>query len=362
MAAPAVVVLLVVAALLGTAWYFSSQLLDVAHGTKQYTVMVFGLHRDSIKLARTADTARPGVFGMQWPGGDAKLGAILAINGTSVTRRLSGRTGGLQGVKEIRIEIRVYSSPGDDGLRYTTVRVPDKLGAMPAWYVPGRRRTWVVLVHGRGADRTDGIRPMPSLARMGFPLLDISYRNDVGAPASPDHLYHLGATEWQDVEAAVRYATLRGARGIVLYGYSMGGNIVEDFLRNSREARLARAVVLDAPVLDWNSPLGLAGRQRHLPGFVIALAEKMVAIRLGLFTLDELNATRSASTLRAPTLIFHGTQDGTVPIGPSETLARAHPDRVTLVRVPGADHTEAWNLNPASYDAHLRAFLTHVLG
>src|SRR5438270_1879053 len=94
--------------------------------------------------------------------------------------------------------------------------------------------------------------PFSTLANLGLPVLDLSYRNDVGSPASPDHLYHLGASEWQDVDAGLRYARAHGARHFVLYGFSMGGSIAESFLHHSRLARRVRAVVLDSPALDWN--------------------------------------------------------------------------------------------------------------
>jgi hypothetical protein len=39
------------------------------------------------------------------------------------------------------------------GIGYRNVRVADPLGDMPAWLVPGRRRTWVITVHGMWAPR-----------------------------------------------------------------------------------------------------------------------------------------------------------------------------------------------------------------
>src|SRR3712207_8222268 len=47
-------------------------------------------------------------------------------------------------------------------------------------------------------------------------LFRSSYRNDEGAPPSPDGHYHLGDTEWADLEAAVGYVRGRGADRIVL--------------------------------------------------------------------------------------------------------------------------------------------------
>ena len=228
---------------------------------------------------------------------------------------------------------------------------------MPAWYVAGSSRVWVIIVHGYGTTREEGIRPMPVLRRLGFPILDISYRNDSGSPLSPDHLYHLGATEWKDLQAAVRYALSRGAKGVILYGYSMGGGIVEDFMHHSSNSIKVRAVVLDSPALDWYSILDLAAEQRDLPLPFASLVEKVVAWRLGMSSLDAVDQSKQTSGPTPPVLVFHGLDDTTVPITSSDTWVHHYPGTAVYYRVPRADHTQSWNVNPSSYDAKLEAFL-----
>jgi alpha-beta hydrolase superfamily lysophospholipase len=158
----------------------------------------------------------------------------------------------------------------------------------------------------------------------------MSYRNDVGSPPSPDHEYHLGASEWQDVEAGIRYGLAHGARHFVLYGFSMGGSIVESLLYHSRLAGHVRAVVLDSPALDWNAVFDLRAGQAGLPGPITALAKDLVAWRLGLGSLNEVNHLPPRADFKVRTLLFQGTGD------------------------------TSWNANPSAYDARLRAFLTSV--
>jgi fermentation-respiration switch protein FrsA (DUF1100 family) len=98
-----------------------------------------------------------------------------------------------------------------------------------------------------------------------------------------------------------------------------------------------------------------------VPGILTGLTQRVIAWRIGVSSLDEINWVKAAVQLKTPTLIFHGQDDGLIPIGPSEALARARPDLVTLVRVGGAGHTESWNLGPARYDTRLKRFLTDVL-
>jgi alpha-beta hydrolase superfamily lysophospholipase len=355
------VLVLAVVALAAGAWYFSSQLLDVRPDRPSYSLQVLALHRTTIELPRTGSTQRPGVYAIDWPDGRAVLGPLVSTTPHTVLRRISGSIHGLKAGEFVDFDVAVYASPAGLHERYRTVSVVGPLGPMPAWYMPGRRHTWVILVHGYKANRTDPLRAASTLGQLGLPVLDLSYRNDVGAPPSPDHLYHLGATEWQDVQAGVRFAIAHGAQNVVLYGFSMGGGIVETFLHRSSDAPHVRAVVLDAPALDWGAILDLAARQRSVPGILTGLTQRVIAWRIGVSSLDEINWVKAAVQLKTPTLIFHGQDDGLIPIGPSEALARARPDLVTLVQVAGAGHTESWNLGPARYDTRLKRFLTDVL-
>jgi hypothetical protein len=241
------------------------------------------------------------------------------------------------------------------GLAYADVTYSSPVGRMPAWYLPGSKRTWVVAVHGRGANRQEPLRILPTLHRLGLPVLDISYRNDLGAPAESDYLYHLGDREWRDVEAAVNYAVSQGAQRVVLYGWSMGGALIDAFLRRSTAAARVPAVVLDAPVIDWRATLALQGHRRGLPLLLTATAEQIVSWRIGIrwsdFDLDD-----HPSQVTRPTLLFHGEADTSVPIRPAQRLAAEQP-KVTFVSVPYAGHTQSWNVNPAAYERRVTDFL-----
>jgi alpha-beta hydrolase superfamily lysophospholipase len=242
------------------------------------------------------------------------------------------------------------------GLDYTDVQVPGEQGLFPAWHVPGKASTWVIMVHGYKSNRAEGLRIMPLFVRLGLPVLDITYRNDLEAPASPDKLYHLGSTEWQDLEAAVQYALTHGAEDLLLYGWSMGGNIVETFLRRSSFASHVRAVVLDAPVLNWRLVFDKQARDRHFPEFITNIVEWIIYLRAGI-NFNEQDHIASASQQKIPTLLFHGVDDSLIPVAGSDAFARSCPDLVTYQRVSGANHTQGWNVDAQAYEQALETFL-----
>ena len=109
---------------------------------------------------------------------------------------------------------------------------------------------------------------MPPLLAQGWTCLVPSYRNDEGVPAGPDGRYALGLSEWRDVEAAIAYAVDRGAREVLLMGWSMGGAIVLQLLDRSPLSSLVSRVVLDAPVIDWGDVLDHHAREHRVPAHV----------------------------------------------------------------------------------------------
>jgi pimeloyl-ACP methyl ester carboxylesterase len=359
-AALVLAVLLAAGALLS--WHFSSAVVvpDHSNWPEDVTVEDVGPHR--IVLSRSDDTMRPGVYGLVWQAGHAILGEVLSSDSSSVTRRLRRLRGYL--VPDMKVGVDSYVYSGDPmearGLRFSSVRIPDELGPMPAWVVPGRSTVWAIVVHGINSDPQVGLRIAPGLRRAGIAQLMITYREDQGAPPSPDGYHHLGLTEWRDVEAAARYALAHGARRLVLIGYSMGGALVTQFMEKSVLAGRVSALVLDAPVLDWKATIEFNATRMGLPGFLATPVEWAIDARIDP-DWESVDALRHTADLKLPILLFHGEEDDVVPISTSDDLAAALPHDVRYFRVPGAGYTESWNVDPAVYERRLREFLGQTL-
>jgi pimeloyl-ACP methyl ester carboxylesterase len=359
----AATVMLVVVVTAVASWMFSSALLVPEHDEPDRDVAVEAVSPGRVELSSNGDTRRPGIYGLDWDGGRAIVGGILDADGDRVTRELRAMRGRLAEGTEVAIDREIWDGNPRTarGIPFERVLVRGELGPMPAWRVDGRGSTWAIFVHGINADPEGGLRILPTLRSAGLHTLLITYRNDPGAPPSPDGLHHLGATEWRDLQAAVSYALSEGARRLVLVGYSMGGAIVTQFMERSQLADRVEGLVLDSPALSWKPILSLAARERGLPSFASVPVRWVVAARIDV-SWDRLDALRHTADLELPILLFHGTDDDVVPISTSEALARELPRYVEFHRVADAAHVGSWNVDPRSYDRRLRLFLERLPG
>ena len=372
-----VVIAVLVAALFGAgSWYFAGQIeqgaLAVDFSEPASDIVVDSYADGWVTLHRTNgevvdDPLRSSeVWGVAWHGGNGVLdGSPQFAAGTSVRRVLHLVSGNPPAAGTPATLLRnVWLDPANAyDIPFQDVVYSCLGGASPAWYIPGTSTTWIVMVHGINESRSESLRALGPALRAGLPALIISYRNDPGAPADPSGRHQQGATEWTDLEQAVGYATAHGATRVVLFGASMGAAIVAAFLEHSPSASVVSGVILDAPMLDLRATVDYRAAQSAIPGLgvppphlLVASAEWLAGVRYDLDweQVDHLDD----QWLHVPALVFHGTADRKVPIATSEALQVANPEIVDLVRVPGADHVESWNVDPTGYQLRETAFLT----
>ncbi len=327
---------------------------------------VHGTAAGQITLTRDLAALRPGTYGLAGDGSHAVVGPVLEAaqhTADTVVRRLERVTHGTFAPGDaVWLTPNLYvGNPGAAlGLDHTDVDVPGELGALPAWFVPGRRDTWVIAVHGLGATREQVMNVMGFLHGRGLPVLALAYRGDLGAPRPPDGLNHLGDTEWRDVEAAIRHAVRNGARQVVLLGWSTGATMALRAAEHSAVRDRIAGLVLDSPVLSWEATLRALARARHTPQPLLPLAVRAAQGRAGLHT-DRSAETADPDRLRVPTLIIHGPDDRVASWEFSRRLARRRADLVALHTVAHAPHGAMWNADPGEYEERLRRFLTPLM-
>ena len=240
--------------------------------------------RASGASGRAMDIRHDGVFGIVSASGYGQVGEILERGRNYAVRKYTPMTANIDLAEAARLDIYAYPDNPKTayGMDYRIVRYASELGEYPAWFIPGASKTWAVFAHGRGAHPNEALRIIPTLADAGLPILAITYRNDEGTPASPDHNHWLGSTEWRDLEAAVRYALDNGAEDIILCGCSMGGAMCVKLLCESELADKVRGAVMDSPLLDFGATLDTVGRKRGYPGFIIPYGKWFAAQRFGI--------------------------------------------------------------------------------
>ncbi|WP_020121368.1 alpha/beta hydrolase [Streptomyces canus] len=339
-----------------------------------------------IALTRDLAALRPGTYGLTGDASHAVVGDVLTAephSADTVVRRLERVTHGTLAPGDkvwLTPNVHVGDPKSALGLDHTDVDIPGELGVLPAWFVPGKRDTWVIAVHGLGTTREHALNIMEFLHRHRFPVLAPTLRGDAGAPRPPDGLNHFGETEWRDLDAAMRYALANGARQLVLYGWSTGATMALRAAAHSDLRDRVRGLVLDSPVLSWELTLRALAAARHTPGVLLPLAVRAAQGRTGLPSghyglyadrtvpyggsyggpedrTDDTGPDRPPP----PTLILHGPDDTIAPWDLSRRLAAAHPDRIALHTVRRAPHAAMWNADPSAYEEALRRFLTPLM-
>ncbi len=300
--------------------------------------------------------------------GHATVGEILHLGSHRVRRRLLEVIDGHLGAgTKGRLAGWVYMDPAHLGFDWHDVTVSSDVGDCPAWLIPAPTAgdRWVIQVHGRATRRSEGLRAVPVFREAGFNSLLISYRNDRDAPRSADHRYGMGATEWLDVDAAIRFAVARGAREIVLMGWSMGGGIVLQTAVASEFRNLIVGIVLDSPAIDWVNILQFQAHLMRLPRLVGSAALGIVGSHWGrwltgmdtMVDFDRIDFVKRAGELDVPILLLHSKDDGFVPIEPSRAFAAARPDIVRFVEFTEALHTKIWNHDREAWTAAVSGWL-----
>ncbi len=327
---------------------------------------VHGTAAGQITLTRDLASLRPGTYGLAGDGSHAVVGPVLETaphTADTVVRRLDGVTHGTLAPGDsvwLTPNVHVGNPRTALGLDHADVDVPGELGALPAWFLPGDRDTWVIAVHGLGATREHAMNVMSFLRARRLPVLALAYRGDLGAPRPADGLNHLGETEWRDVDAAIRYAVRYGARRVVLLGWSTGATMALRAAEHSAVREHIAGLILDSPVLSWEATLRALARARHTPAPLLPLAVRAAQGRAGLHA-DRVAEITDPERLAVPTLIIHGPGDRVAPWEFSRLLAARRPDRVALHTVPNAPHAAMWNPDPPAYEERLRRFLTPLM-
>ncbi len=205
-------------------------------------------------------------------------------------------------------DVDVLSLPMSDGTVLTAWSAPPATEDAPT----------VLFFHGQSGNLGDRADRLREILNSGFGLLAPSYRGYPGSEGEPSEL-SLIADGIQMFDRLSSEGTT-----VVLHGQSLGTAIAAAVAEQRPDAQL---LVLEAP---FTATLDVAEeRYPWLP--VSALMNDQFATR------------DLIEHVTVPTLIFHGTDDETVPLHHGQALAEMSGDTAQLYVIPDGTHNDLWS-------------------
>jgi pimeloyl-ACP methyl ester carboxylesterase len=317
-----------------------------------------------VVVNRTDESAREGVWGLEGAAAYAQVATIVRVTETTVERGVRALDGVLEPADEARIDHDAFTGDPEfaHGIGWEAARTPSDIGPHPAWFVDGRRSTWILFAHGEGNDRLgESLRIIPALVEQGFPVLSITYRNDIGATPNDSGLRYWGLEEWRDLDAAVELGLRKGAKDFVIIGSGLGAEVVSMFLHESDRVGAVRSVIYDSPVLDLESVARQYASDEGTPWFVSWLGRRLVSVRFGM-DWGDLDQQARVAEFDVPILLLYGADDPVTSTGDFEAFSDAIPHLVVPERFEQGRHADLWNIDSARYESAIAEFLLQTVG
>ena len=246
------------------------------------------------------------------------------------------------------------TEPGELGLEGEAVTFNLSDGsASPGFIVEGHDPAGpvAVVLHGYSDSRFGSLYRAELLAPWvsHTVVFDLPGHGDAAAP-----LATFGAREPADVLAVVDGLPPEVVQGraVVLYGYSMGGQIA---IKTAALHPRFAGVVAVSPYRFWDEALRRELRRRGVPGWPLAaIARWLLAVRWGRRATG-FDRAADAAELRCPLLVIHGDEDALCPVEAGEALAAAAPDG-RFVCIEGGGHRNLLGVDGPTFRDALAAF------
>lgn len=247
-------------------------------------------------------------------------------------------------VTECNVEHYVFcKDPSEQNLTFQNVTYQSTDGlTLPAWYMPAEdseSNKVILLVHGRGADRTEGMRYAPALIKAGYNVMAIDMRHP---RQDPTIISTMSFHEKKDVTGALNYLqTTKGFNTIGVMGFSMGAATSMIVMANDKRIQAGAFSGGYANSMDV-----LAEQAKiiyGLPRFpLMPVVEKFFEWR-GQLDSDEINPEKYIAQISPrPVYIMHGTADKTVGFHHGERLFAAAKEPKLFWKAEGGGHTRLW--------------------
>ncbi len=264
------------------------------------------------------------------------VGAGLATNSGHPSIPSAG-TLGLRGARDVQFEAA-------DGTR------------LAGWFVPGRTRAAVILLHGSHGTRADTENHLRMLASAGFAVLAFDARGHGESDGATNALGWLGASDVAGAVTFLRRQRQIDSTRIAALGLSMGG---EEALRAAAAGVPLAAVIADGAGASTLGDQRLVSRGLSTP---IVISETWLAMREVelLSGADEPPALKDvAGGIHVPVLLIASNAPGELAI--DKVLRARIGGRARLWYLADTGHTRALATHPAEYTSRATRLLSAAL-
>ena len=247
------------------------------------------------------------------------------------------------------------NDPSEIPLKFETVSFVTADGIkLQGWYIPApESKKTVVMVHGHGGSKNEGLRFAKPLHDAGFNLLLYNSR----VFATGDKAYaSMGYFEQYDVKAAVDFVLKKkNANSIGLFGFSMGA--ATSILAMEKDNRIRAGVFSSAYANIIDQLLEVGKRDFGIPEFpIFSIAVALTNLR-GKFDLDQIIPEESIRHISPrPVLIMHCDKDHYVDFSHAKRLYAAAKQPKYFWAAPCDKHEFLWNADPRKAETLTTSF------
>lgn len=212
---------------------------------------------------------------------------------------------------------------------------------LSGWWIPAvSSRGIIIMSHGHGGDRREGMRYAQALHNVGFSILTFDYRS-----SNPDqgHFDSMDYFERRDLLKIIDFASTKGSQKIGLLGFSQGSatGIITMALDSRIEIGIFEGSYANAAdVIAFG-----ASSMFKIPRFpLVDLALWFFEVRTSAHLSDMNPSSYIGKIAPRPVMIFHATQDPIVPFSHAEELLKSSPNIKTWFFQDNV-HAKAWQFN-----------------
>ncbi|TGK78315.1 alpha/beta hydrolase [Leptospira noumeaensis] len=248
------------------------------------------------------------------------------------------------------------NGPSEVGLEFEEVEIKtaDNLNLVNYWIPAKQAKATIILVHGHGGQRNEGIRFAKSLHDAGYNLLLLSLRRNHGGFAS------MGFHEQKDVDAAIQFLKSKGYQKIGIFGFSMGS--ATSIIAMADHPEIQAGIFSSGYGSAIDVLVESAKRDFGIPYYPLIPVVKLALNYRGSMDIDTVRPIdKIASISPRPIAIFHCTKDDYVDYHHAEDLFAKAGEPKSLWSPECNRHERLWNFNPKEAESRAVGFFEKYL-